>query len=60
MSDDLDREEQSALAEAKAGPFTARAEVRVTPVGMLAYGAMVSAILLSTAILVWAARRPKR
>ncbi len=34
------------------------AEVAVTPQGLLAIGALVSAILLSTAVIVRAARRP--
>jgi len=33
-------------------------DVRVTPRGLLAIGSLVSAILLSTAVLVHAARRP--
>lgn len=58
MSDDLDREPQSALAEWKVGSLGGRAELHVTPTGLLSIGALVSSILLSTAILVWAARRP--
>ncbi|USQ96616.1 hypothetical protein [Caulobacter sp. RL271] len=56
MYDDplLDRDPQTALAEFKAGPFSARAEVRVTPVGILAVGALMTGVLLSTALVVWA------
>ncbi|UAL10027.1 hypothetical protein [Caulobacter segnis] len=56
MYDDqlLDRDPQTALAEFKAGPFSGRAEVRVTPVGILAIGALMTGVLLSTALVVWA------
>ncbi len=48
---------QTAVAEFEAGPIRARAEVSVTPAGLLAFGALVSGVLLSTAAVVWAARR---
>lgn len=56
MYDDqlLDRDPQTAIAEFKAGPFSGRAEVRVTPMGILAVGALMSGVLLSTALVVWA------
>lgn len=50
----LDRDEQTATAEFRWGAMTARAEVRVTPLGILAIGGMLSAVLLSTAAVVWA------
>lgn len=52
-----DGERQTAVAEFEAGPIRARAEVSVTPAGLLALGALVSGVLLSTAAVVWAARR---
>ncbi len=48
---------QTAVAEFEAGPIRARAEVSVTPAGLLAFGALMSGILLSSAAIVWAARR---
>lgn len=60
MSDDLAREDLSALAEAKAGPFTARAEARATREGLITFGVVISGVLLSAALLVWAVRRPMR
>lgn len=42
------------------GRFSASAEVTVTPGGLLAIGAMVTAILLGSAVIVRAARRPYR
>jgi hypothetical protein len=45
---------QSASAEFRWGAMTACAEVRVTPLGILAIGGMLSAVLLSTAVVVWA------
>lgn len=59
MSDPMSplSERQTAVAEFEAGPFRARAEVSVTPLGLLAYGALMSGILLSSAAIVWAARR---
>jgi hypothetical protein len=53
----LEGERQTALAEFEAGPIRARAEVSVTPAGVLAIGALLSGILLSSAAIVWAARR---
>lgn len=60
MSDDLDREELSALAEAQAGPFRARAEARATREGLVTLGIVASSVLLSAALLAWALRRPVR
>ncbi|RYY29272.1 MAG: hypothetical protein EOP62_00025 [Sphingomonadales bacterium] len=37
--------------------FSVASEVEVTPVGLLAFGGMVGAILLGTAVIVRAARR---
>jgi hypothetical protein len=54
MSDDLIHDQQTAVAEWRAGPMSARAEVRVTPAGVVAIGLMLSGVLLSTAVLVWA------
>ena len=36
-----------------------QATARATPAGLVAIGLLVSSILLSTAVLVWAARRPR-
>lgn len=58
--DDPDREEMSALAEAKAGPFSARAEARITREGLITFGVVASGVLLSAALLAWAVRRPVR
>lgn len=60
MADDLTREDLSALAEAKAGPFHARAEARATREGLITFGVVMSGVLLSAALLVWAVRRPVR
>ncbi|HJV41982.1 hypothetical protein [Caulobacter sp.] len=59
MSDPMSplSERQTAVAEFEAGPVRARAEVSVTPLGLLVYGALVAGVLLSTAALVRAARR---
>ncbi len=43
---------QQAFASVALGPFEARAATSVTPTGLLAIGGLVSAILLSTAVLV--------
>ncbi|MBI1684476.1 hypothetical protein [Caulobacter hibisci] len=62
MHDDptTDRRWQTALAEFEAGPVRYRAEVRVTPAGILAVGALMSGILLSSAAIVWAAKSAAR
>jgi len=59
MSDPMSplSERQTGVAEFEAGPSRARAEVSVTPLGLLAYGALVAGVLLSTAALVRAVRR---
>jgi hypothetical protein len=46
---------QSARARIAIGPFAAEAQVEVTPIGLLAAGALVSAILLSVVPIVRAA-----
>ena len=46
--------------EAKAGPASLKARMAHTPKGLLAAGALVSGILLSTAVLVWVATSPAR
>ena len=49
---------QSASVDLRMGRHVQlRAEVRVTPAGLLAIGALVSGIILSVAPLVWSARR---
>jgi hypothetical protein len=49
---------QSASVDLRLGEHAMlKAEVRVTPGGLLAIGALVSGIILSVAPLVWAARR---
>ncbi len=53
-------EEQSAVAEFKAGPFCGRTEVRITPVGILAVACLMTGILLSSAAIVWAAKEKRR
>lgn len=53
----LEDDRQTAVAEFQAGPIRARAEVSVTPAGLLALGALISGILLSSAAIVWTARR---
>ncbi|WP_369057890.1 hypothetical protein ABOZ73_09335 [Caulobacter sp. 73W] len=53
-------EDQSALAEFKAGPFSGRAEVHVTPAGILAVACLMTGILLSSAAIVWAANEKRR
>ncbi len=58
MSDD--REDLSALAEAKAGPFHARAEARATRESLITFGLVMTGVLLSAALLVWTVRRPVR
>ncbi|MET0336340.1 MAG: hypothetical protein ABW063_01120 [Caulobacter sp.] len=53
-------EEQSALAEFKAGPLSGRAEVRVTPAGIVAVACLMTGILLSSAAIVWASNEKRR
>lgn len=60
MSDAPDRDTLSALAEAHAGPFHARAEARATRAGLVTFGVVMSGVLLSAALLVWTVRRPVR
>ena len=62
MSDkqNADRDEQSALAEFRAGPLSGRAEVRVTPAGIWAVAGLMAGILLSSAAIVWAAKGKRR
>lgn len=55
------REVQTAVVQFRGGPLDFRAEVRVTPRGILSLGALLGGVLLSTAVIVWtstsAARR---
>lgn len=60
MSDVPAREDLSALAEAQAGPFRARAEARATREGLITFGVVMSGVLLSAALLAWVVRRPVR
>lgn len=53
-----DHAPETAVAEFEAGPLRYRAEVRVTPAGILAVGALLSGVLLSTAVIVWATKAP--
>ncbi len=55
--DDLPTAAQSARVVMRAGPFELRATARTTAGAMVATGLLVSSILLSTAVLVWASRR---
>ena len=51
----------SAAFRLRAGKVKIGAEVSVTPQGLLAIGGLVSSILLSTAVVIWAASgRPRR
>jgi len=60
-SKNLDKQEQrqpqNSRLHVKAGGFSIEAEVSVTPKGLLAIAALVSSILLSTAVLVQAAKK---
>lgn len=60
MADDPHREDLSALAEAQAGPFRARAKARATRQGLITFGVVMSGVLLSAALLAWMVRRPVR
>ena len=51
---------ETAIAEFEAGPLRYRAEVRVTPAGILAMGALLSGVLLSAAVIVWASNTRRR
>lgn len=55
MADGLGREVQVAEAELTLGKLSMRSRVEVTPRGLLAIGALVSGVLLSTSVLVWTA-----
>ena len=57
ISEDLPAAAQSAHVVLRAGPFELRATARTTAGAMIATGVLVSSILLSTAVLVWASRR---
>ena len=48
---------QAARASARAGRFEAEASITVTPIGLLAIGGLVAAILLSVPPIVRAARQ---
>ena len=45
-----------AVARLKAGQCSATAKVEVSTAGLLAIGALVSGVLVSTSVLVWVAR----
>ena len=49
--------EMSAHVHLRVGGMSLRASAHATPAGLLAVGVLVSAIILSVAPLVWAARR---
>ncbi len=51
------REVQSAELDLVAGPLRLRLSARATPVGLLAFGVMMSGIVASASAVVWAARR---
>lgn len=53
-------EPQVAEYEFSAGPIKVRAAVRVTPLGILAIGAMVTGILLATSSVVWSSTSAAR
>ena len=49
-----------AVARLKAGQCSATAKVEVSTAGLLAIGALVSGVLVSTSVLVWVARATPR
>ena len=49
-----------AVARLKAGQCSATAKVEVSTAGLLAIGVLVSGVLVSTSVLVWAARAARR
>ena len=51
------REVQTAELDLAAGPIHLRLSARVTPLGLLAFGVMMSGIVASSSAVVWAARR---
>jgi hypothetical protein len=51
---------QSAEIELVAGPIQLRLRAQMTPVGLLAFGVMMSGIVASASAIVWAARRRRR
>lgn len=51
------REAQTAELNLTAGPIQLRLNARVTPLGLLAFGVMMSGIVASSSAVVWAARR---
>lgn len=51
------REVQSAEFELVAGPIRLSLRARMTPLGLLTLGVMVSGIVASSSAVVWAARR---
>lgn len=51
---------QSAELDLIAGPIQLRLRARMTPVGLLAFGVMMSGIVASASAIVWAARRRRR
>lgn len=57
----LDTSKATAEIDLQAGPIRLRARAAIDPQGLVAIGALVSGILLSSAVIVWAAafaRRP--
>jgi len=51
------RDVQTAELDLVAGPIHLRLSARVTPLGLLAFGVMMSGIVASSSAVVWAARR---
>ena len=51
------REVQTAELNLTAGPLHLRLSARATPLGLLAFGVMMSGIVASSSAVVWAARR---
>lgn len=54
------RSPNTAVLVARAGPLRVTAKVKVSELGILAIGGLVSGILLSTSALVWVATTPAR
>jgi len=56
-ADDKTRDVQSAEIELVAGPIRLRLSARATPLGLLAFGVLLSGVVASSSAVVWAARR---
>ena len=54
------REVQSAELELVAGPLQLRLRARLTPLGILTLGVLISGVVASSSAVVWAARRHGR